>query len=205
MIMATLSDQKPKKGLLTVKQTAFVTEYLRERNGVAAARAAGYKGDSNTLAVTASRMLRNAKARAVIDAYTLTALQKAGVTAEGIITSLSEIADSSLSEIMDFSGDEWKLKTANEISPKALRTLSRLRVRQSWKGSGDSRRQVETFEICLWDKIAALTKLGEYLGLWKQPPGMQMNSAHAHLHLTKDMPIEECTRTLVEYLRSRNN
>jgi len=188
---------------LTAKQRAFVTEYLRERNGVAAARAAGYRGNDNALAVRASELVRNRKVLAAIDAYILPALEKAGVTAEGVINSLAEIADSDIAEIMDFSGNDWKLKTASEISPKARRTLSKLRVRQSWKGSGDNRRQVETFEICLWDKVSALVKLGEYFGLWKQSQGVQVNSAHAHLHLTKDMPIEECTRTLVEYLRSR--
>lgn len=44
---------------LTPKQQAFVDAYTG--NGVEAARAAGYAGDAKTLAVTASRLLADAK------------------------------------------------------------------------------------------------------------------------------------------------
>lgn len=44
---------------LTPKQQAFVDAYAG--NGVEAARAAGYQGSAETLAVTASRLLRDAR------------------------------------------------------------------------------------------------------------------------------------------------
>lgn len=51
---------------LTARQQAFVDAF--DGNGTAAARAAGYKGSDNTLAVQARRLLRNAQIRAAIDA-----------------------------------------------------------------------------------------------------------------------------------------
>jgi phage terminase small subunit len=46
---------------LSVKQRIFIDEYLRDGNATRAAERAGYQGDANTLAVTGSRLLRNAK------------------------------------------------------------------------------------------------------------------------------------------------
>lgn len=48
------------------RRRAFVEEWFKDFNGTRAAERAGYMGNENTLAVTASRMLRNAKVRAYI-------------------------------------------------------------------------------------------------------------------------------------------
>lgn len=46
---------------LSLKQKLFIDEYLRDGNATRAAERAGYQGDANVLAVTGSRLLRNAK------------------------------------------------------------------------------------------------------------------------------------------------
>lgn len=51
---------------LTPKQQAFVEAFAG--NATEAARVAGYEGDDATLNVTGSRLLRNAKVRAAIEA-----------------------------------------------------------------------------------------------------------------------------------------
>lgn len=64
---------------LTERQRKFVHAYATNgQNGTAAAREAGYAGDENSLAVTASRMLRLAKIQEAIGALT----QKAVALAE---------------------------------------------------------------------------------------------------------------------------
>jgi hypothetical protein len=60
-----MGDQpKDDENVLTDKQDRFIQVYAG--NGVEAAREAGYEGDDRTLAVTASRLLRNAKVAAAI-------------------------------------------------------------------------------------------------------------------------------------------
>lgn len=56
---------------LNPRQQAFVDAYTG--NGTAAARAAGYEGDDATLAVTANRLLKNAKVKEALDARRRTA------------------------------------------------------------------------------------------------------------------------------------
>lgn len=57
---SNLNDaDKPYSRALTPKQLAFIAAY--DGNGTESARRAGYEGDEATLAVTASRLLNNAK------------------------------------------------------------------------------------------------------------------------------------------------
>lgn len=56
-----------KRHELTAKQKAFADHYIIRKNGVEAARLAGYMGNDNTLAVIAHENLRKPKIRAHID------------------------------------------------------------------------------------------------------------------------------------------
>lgn len=51
---------------LTLQQREFVNQYFVDFNGTRAAQRASYRGNENTLAVTASRLLRNNKVKALI-------------------------------------------------------------------------------------------------------------------------------------------
>lgn len=65
-----MEASQPSDDDLTEKQRRFVDAYMGEAkgNGTLAARVAGYEGDDNTLAVTASRLLRNPKVRSALNA-----------------------------------------------------------------------------------------------------------------------------------------
>ena len=75
---------------LTVKQSPFVAHYTGEAlgNGVEAARMAGYEGDENTLAATASRLLRNVK----VSARVKERLKELTLTSDQVLAQPSEIA-----------------------------------------------------------------------------------------------------------------
>lgn len=73
---------------LTGLQWAFVNEYIIDFNGTQAARRAGYQGDDNALAVTASRLLRNAK---VADAVR-ERLHTRAMTADEVLSRLADVA-----------------------------------------------------------------------------------------------------------------
>jgi len=73
---------------LTPKQRKFVSAYLELGNGVAAARAAGYKGNAKTLSVVSSENL----AKPCIQQALSQAMEAAQVTEEKIVKELAVIA-----------------------------------------------------------------------------------------------------------------
>lgn len=96
-----MSEEK-QKTILKGKQKLFADFYVGDAlfNGTKAARLAGYEGDSNTLAVTASRMLRIAKVLQYIE-------EKLVVHAMGVnetIARLAEIARGNVDDVLDDKG-----------------------------------------------------------------------------------------------------
>lgn len=78
---------------LTPKQRNFVLAYLSNNgNGTAAARTAGYKGTEGSLAVTASRLLTNAKVSRALAEQAAPVLRRKVLDAEQVLTRLSEEA-----------------------------------------------------------------------------------------------------------------
>lgn len=73
---------------LTTKQRLFVEAYLANANGVQAARKAGYVGDENTLAMTASRLIRNDKVSKLINKR----IEKAAMTADEWLAEVAALA-----------------------------------------------------------------------------------------------------------------
>lgn len=77
---------------LTQKQRAFALEYTKERNGVVAARSAGYRGDDQTLRAIAHENLTKPHIHRAIEELEAPALEKAQVTTERVIEQLADIA-----------------------------------------------------------------------------------------------------------------
>lgn len=77
---------------LTRKQRAFVLEYMKERNGVVAARSAGYRGNDQTLRAIAHENLTKPHIRRSIEELEAPSLEKALVTTERVIEHLADIA-----------------------------------------------------------------------------------------------------------------
>jgi|SaaInlStandDraft_2_1057019.scaffolds.fasta_scaffold316298_1 hypothetical protein len=89
--------------LLTPKQLKFVSEYLRLGNGVEAARAAGYKGNANTLAVVSAENLRKPNIQSALVKH----VDSTGVTEKHISNEIAKVA---FSEASDPLRNDHKLK-----------------------------------------------------------------------------------------------
>lgn len=70
----------------------FAAEYIIDWNGTRAAERAGYKGDDNTLAVTANRLLRNNKVIAEIDRLLSSRKERRAERRARVIDELEKIA-----------------------------------------------------------------------------------------------------------------
>lgn len=89
---STAAILPPKIVSLTPKQRTFILEYLKGRNGVAAARVAGYKGNYNTLHSVAVENLQKPAIRKALEELAAPALERAQVTIDRVVERLATIA-----------------------------------------------------------------------------------------------------------------
>jgi phage terminase small subunit len=96
-------ETEKKEAKLGGKMKKFADFWLGETlfNGTKSARLAGYDGNNNTLAATASRLLRNVKVAAYVEEQLATGAMGINET----ITRLAEIARGNVEELLDENGN----------------------------------------------------------------------------------------------------
>lgn len=159
------------KKQLTPKQQQFVAEYLIDLNGTAAAARCGYKhpnkqGPRLLVHVGISQAISAAQAKAI--AKLEKKLGKIEMTSDRVLEELFLVARGDIGDIMDFTGDEPRLKLAKDISPEARRLISSLKLKRYVEGHGDTARTVEVTDLKLCDKLRALHNLAMHYKLLTQ-------------------------------------
>lgn len=110
---------------LQIKQRLFVEHYLTTRNGVEAARQAGYNGNDATLRSIASENLTKPNIRAAIDQR----LRSTILSANQVLSELSEVAFADWREFIEITTDkngntvDVRLKLTDKL--KALELLGK--------------------------------------------------------------------------------
>jgi phage terminase small subunit len=118
---------------LTEKQRAFVAAYVGEAkgNGTHAARLAGYEGDDKTLAVTASRLLGNAKVAAALDVFRMATAKASIMDAQEAAETLTTIARGEATDRRIVGGKddfvEADLPVQCHVRVEAVKALSKMR------------------------------------------------------------------------------
>lgn len=151
--MAQHEDSKPDG--LTDQQRAFADQYCGHFNATRAALDAGYSPASAY--AQASRLLKNVKVRAYIDARLSEAADAAGVSKARV---LAELATIGLSNI-----DHYEIDPYGEVSLKDDAPPGAWRAVQSVKRvckADDNGNTTVTTELKLWDKGNALQMLGRH-------------------------------------------
>lgn len=144
-------------GELTGKRKKFVAEYIICLNGTEAARRAGYKGEDATLAVTASRLLRNANVIHAINA----ALENFAMPANEVLIHLTDIARGDLSDALNPFGG---------IDPAEARRRGKSHLIKRFKvkttiipgKDGDDGMEIHETEIEMYDRLRGLEMLAKY-------------------------------------------
>lgn len=135
-------------------------EYLQHRNGTKAAIAAGYAEGS--AAVTAHRLLRNAKISSAIGKFLDQQVEKHELSADKLLGELCKVAFNSLGECIQADGSV----DVSKFTPDQWAAMGEYRV-DSTGGTGDGeRRLVLRTTVRPWDKLKACDLLGKYLKLW---------------------------------------
>lgn len=175
---------------LTPKELRFTELY--EGNGVEAMRGAGYKGSSNVLSVTASRLLRKPKIRDVIEARNAKRSQRTEITADKILTGLYQIAFSDPRLAFDENGN---LKNVADLPDDIALAMSSIESEELYEGHGrDKERVGDTKKIRFWNKNNALELLGKHLVLFTDKVqlsgSVDLNDGVAKNRDNRDLPHE---------------
>ena len=169
----------PEMDVLPVKHATFVSEYLVDYNGGAAAVAAGFS--KKTSYVQASRLLRNAKIRQAINEGQRLRSLRLGITADRIAVELANIAFADLRDIVSIEGGQMRVKDTAELTRQQSAAISEI----SETNSG--------LRVRMHSKVAALENLGKQLGLIDQVPVTQITTTEIVIR-TREESLAELDR-----------
>lgn len=164
---------------LSKREQRFVEEYLVDLNASAAIRRCGYNG-KNASSASWVLLARPWVARAVAEAIEARS-ERTEITQDKVLRELAIIGFSDLwhYEMTDEGHGVVVSEDAPEESRRALRAVKR-KVRYVKRGK-QTVKEVET-EVDLWDKPAALVKLGQHLGMFSKdteaPGGLVIRVVH---------------------------
>lgn len=162
---------------LTPKQQRFVDEYLIDLNPQAAYQRAGYQARGKSLAVNPYRLLENARIQAAITQRQQALQAATQVTQERVIHELALVGFADMATYVTWGPDSVTIKESAALRPEHTRVVES--VSQTTTLAGGSIR------FKLHDKIAALTKLGEHLGIFKPTP-QELPDIHVHVHAARE-------------------
>jgi phage terminase small subunit len=149
----------PRTARLTAKQDRFIAEYLIDLNGSAAAVRAGYSPASSRR--IAHDLLANPLVMAEVQARQQAQLDKAGITAEGVLEQLRRIAMFDPRSMFDERGN---LMHPKDWPATARTCMASFEVIMKNMTSGDGVID-KVAKVKLVDRLAALEMLAKHLGL----------------------------------------
>jgi phage terminase small subunit len=150
--------QKPQNLQLEGKPLIFAIEYLKDRNGMRAARTAGYPEEQ---AKSISQYyLKHPAVSQFIRMHELRLMKEADIQITDVINSLIQIATSNIEDYLNSDGTVKDLQDCpNTAAVAELSTLETI--------AKDGTRRIQT-KVRLHNKINALENLGKYLGIYER-------------------------------------
>jgi phage terminase small subunit len=148
---------------LTQRQRKFVEQYLILGNATEAARRAGYA--AGTVKSAGSSLKRSPAIVKAIDAANAARARRTGIDAARVLEELARLSFADLASLVDWSGDELRLRAAEEIAPEDRAALASVSVATSPSG-----RRVT---VKLFDKPRLLALLMRHLGIEKAKPEVE--------------------------------
>ncbi|MGH7034213.1 MAG: terminase small subunit [Stellaceae bacterium] len=145
---------------LTQRQRRFVEQYLILGNASEAARRAGY--GAATVKAAGSQLKRSpAIVKALAEANAARA-RRTRIDAERVLEEVARLSFVDLASLIDWSGDELRLRAPEEIAPEDRAALAQVTVSASKSG--------KRVTVKLFDKLRALQILMKHLEPGKRKP-----------------------------------
>lgn len=156
--MDHIPDNEDELEELDAQATAFVHEYIIDRNGTQAAKRAGFKGKNP--AWYAWKTLQRPIVQATIQQLTTDKLAEIGLRSDAVLAELTKIAFSTMGDLLDDQG---------RIDFERVRDFGHLiesyNLQESEGAEGGRSCSVK---VKLHSKMAALDRIGKYLGVLKE-------------------------------------
>src|SRR5690349_6208578 len=149
---------------LDVQMLSFVNHYIVCMNGTEAARLAEYSGDDATLAVQATRLLRNAKVLREID----NRLKQFSMSANEVLIHLTDIARGDIADALDNSGAIDPLEAKRRGKSHLIKRFKhKTKTITTTNDDGDNGSEIleDETEIEMYDRLDALKTLAKYHSL----------------------------------------
>ena len=156
-------DDAESPGALTARQARFVEEYLVDLNATQAAIRAGYS--ARTADKIGSELLGKTRiAEAISDAQAARS-ERTQVTADQVIAELAAIGFAKLGDYAAWGPSRFELFESGAVDSRAVQEI---KVKETVLAGGENGETVvrREYGIKLHDKLKALVKLGEHLGMW---------------------------------------
>jgi phage terminase small subunit len=162
------SDALPLEGA-DLRYETFAQRYVTHGNATAAAIDAGYAADS--AGQQGSRLLAHPKVRQRIGDLQSEAIARNGLNRDRIINELAAIGFSDPTELFcDGPHGVMQIRPVHEWSPAARRAIRSIKSRYVPAKEDRDGKEIESehyvLEFFFWDKVSALVKLGENLGMF---------------------------------------
>ena len=138
---------------LTDRQRKFVNEYLVDLNATQAAIRAGFA--EKTANRAASRLLSNVVIQSEIQKRMKDREKRTEITQDRVLRELAAIGFYDITDFLSVRDGNLCVKDTSEISKSKIPAISRIKATQFG------------LDIIFNDKVRALEKIGEHLGMWK--------------------------------------
>ena len=148
---------------LNPNQERFIAEYLTDLNATRAAIAAGYS--EKTAESQGSRLLTNAKVKAVIAEKQGKRLGKLEITADRVLAELAKLA---FFDIRKFYNEDGSLKLVTDLDDDTAAALVGMEIEVAYEhfGKGQNKPSGDLKKIKMADKGLNLERLGRHLKLF---------------------------------------
>jgi phage terminase small subunit len=160
---------------MTPKQELFCLEYLKDLHGTQAYRRAGYKAEGCFATSGATRLLNNVAVAQQIQKLMDERAERAGVTADRVLTEIAKLAFFDPRKFFDADGAPIPIHELDDDTAAALAGMDVLEV---FEGTGKARVFVGyTKKYKLTDKRGSLELLGKHLKLFTDVVELKDHSA----------------------------
>lgn len=139
------------------RRRIFVAEYLKDLNATRAAIEAGYS--AKTARQAGSRLLSRVDVASAVARAQQGRADRVGIEADAVLREIAAIAFAHMGQYAAWHDDQVTLKDSREVDPRAVSEVAQRMTRYG-----------NNISIKLHDKLGALVKLGDHLGLWKRDP-----------------------------------
>lgn len=149
---------------LNDRQNRFCEEYIKDLIGDLAAVRAGYS--KKTARIIASRLLTQVNIQLRIKELMEKRSKRTEITADKVLKELAKIGFADLKDYMSWNDEKITIIDSEKVDASAVSEVMYTETTIPQK-NGDDIVKVQK-KIKLYDKVAALTKIGEHLGMFSK-------------------------------------